>query len=203
MRYSRVHKKQTEQKITNAALNEFKSNGYHGVGIDAIAKSAGVTSGAFYTHFNSKSDAFLRAVEVGLEQVSDELARRHAEDSGEWLPEFLEWYLTPPGVANEISKKTFQGFPIQGGCPLTALAPEVCRSGAEAKHAFEKELITAISLIKDGLNGGGNREAWSILASLMGAITLARSVKNDETAVEILSSVLSTTLSATKKTRET
>jgi AcrR family transcriptional regulator len=194
MRYSSVHKKQTEQKITNAALDEFRSNGYHGVGIDGIAKSAGVTSGAFYTHFNSKSDAFLRAIEVGLKELNIGLAQRRSEDSSEWLSEFLEWYLTPPDMADEISKKTFRGFPIQGGCALTSLAPEVCRSDTEAKHVFENELIATISLIKDGLNGGGNKEAWVILSSLLGAITLARSVKNNDTAVEILSSVLSITL---------
>ncbi|MBL4672443.1 MAG: TetR/AcrR family transcriptional regulator [Arenicella sp.] len=193
MRYNDSHKKETEQKITNAALLEFRSNGYHGVGIDGIAKSAGVTSGAFYTHFNSKSDAFLRAIELGLEELNNELARRQGEDTGEWLSEFLEWYLTPPDEANEISKKTLQSFPVQGGCALTTLAPEVCRSGIKAKQAFEKELVTTTSLIKNGLNGGGNREAWSILSGLLGAITLARSVEDNDTAVEILSSVLSTT----------
>jgi AcrR family transcriptional regulator len=193
MRYSNVHKKQTEQRITTAALDEFKSNGYNGVGIDGIAKSAGVTSGAFYTHFDSKSDAFLRAIEIGLEELSNELARRNGEDTGEWLSEFLEWYLTPPDVADDISKQTLQCFPVQGGCALTALAPEVSRSNTKAKGVFENQLITTISLIKDGVNGGGNKEAWSILSSLLGAITLARSVKNNDTAVEILSSVLSTT----------
>ncbi len=200
MRYSNTHKKQTEQNITNAALDEFRSNGYHGVGIDGIAKSAGVTSGAFYTHFGSKSDAFLRAIEVGLKQVSNELDRRRTEDTGEWLSEFLDWYLTPPDAADAMSKATLQAFPIQGGCALTSLAPEVCRSGTQAKHVFEKELMTTIALIKDGLDEGGNKEAWSILSSLIGAITLARSVKNNDTAVEILSSVLSTTLDLLKET---
>lgn len=194
MRYSTVHKKQTEKKITNAALSEFRINGYHGVGIDGIAKSAGVTSGAFYTHFSSKSDAFIRSIELGIEELSNELARRHSDDSSEWLAEFLEWYLTPPDVADEISENTHQRFPIQGDCALTALAPEVCRSNIQAKHAFEKEILTSIPLIKDGLKGGGNREAWTILSALLGAITLARSVENNDTAVEILNSVLSTTL---------
>lgn len=194
MRYSTVHKKQTEKKITNAALNEFRTNGYHGVGIDGIAKSAGVTSGAFYTHFSSKSDAFIRSIELGIEELSNELARRHSDDTSEWLPEFLKWYLTPPDVADEISKDTPQCFPIQGTCALAALSPEVCRSDIQAKHAFEKKILATMPIIRDGVKGGGNREAWSILSALLGAITLARSVENNDTAIDILNSVLSTSL---------
>jgi TetR/AcrR family transcriptional repressor of nem operon len=41
-----------------AASRGFRSNGYAGIGVDGLAKAAGVTSGAFYSHFGSKDAAF-------------------------------------------------------------------------------------------------------------------------------------------------
>ena len=43
-------KQETRKRIINAASRGFRSNGYAGIGVDGIAKEAGVTSGAFYAH---------------------------------------------------------------------------------------------------------------------------------------------------------
>ncbi|MFT7414539.1 MAG: TetR/AcrR family transcriptional repressor of nem operon, partial [Methylophagaceae bacterium] len=40
-------KNETRKRIIKAASKGFRSNGYAGIGVDSIAKEAGVTSGAF------------------------------------------------------------------------------------------------------------------------------------------------------------
>ena len=60
---TKVTKKQeTRKRIVSAASQGFRSHGYAGIGVDAIAKEAGVTSGALYAHMGSKDGAFEAAL---------------------------------------------------------------------------------------------------------------------------------------------
>jgi AcrR family transcriptional regulator len=63
----------TRKRIINAARQGFRSNGYAGIGVDGIAKEAGVTSGAFYAHLGSKDGAFQATLSVGLDEVIAEI----------------------------------------------------------------------------------------------------------------------------------
>ena len=66
MRYGPGHKDEARSKILNAAGRGFRSLGFGGIGVDGLAKDAGVTSGAFYGHFSSKAEAFKAAAVAGL-----------------------------------------------------------------------------------------------------------------------------------------
>jgi TetR/AcrR family transcriptional repressor of nem operon len=55
--------------MVEALGHRFRKYGYGGIGIDGLSKSAGVTSGAFYTNFGSKHEAFTTALEAGLDEV--------------------------------------------------------------------------------------------------------------------------------------
>jgi AcrR family transcriptional regulator len=55
--------------MLEAAGRGFRSQGYDGIGVDGLAKGAGVTSGAFYAHFGSKAAAFDAALAAGLDEV--------------------------------------------------------------------------------------------------------------------------------------
>ena len=69
MRYSLEHKNETRTRILDAASRLFRQEGYGGAGVGPLAKAAGVTNGAFYGHFKSKSEAFRSVVLTGLEQL--------------------------------------------------------------------------------------------------------------------------------------
>ncbi|MEU9171577.1 TetR/AcrR family transcriptional regulator [Streptomyces sp. NPDC048420] len=62
MRYGKEHKQATKQRIIEAAGRRFKRDGIDGSGISALMKDAGLTNGAFYTHFTSKDDLVAHAV---------------------------------------------------------------------------------------------------------------------------------------------
>lgn len=55
-------KEETWRLMLEAAGRAFRSPGYDGIGVDGLAKGAGVTSGAFYAHFGSKAAAFDAAI---------------------------------------------------------------------------------------------------------------------------------------------
>lgn len=91
MRYSLDHKKETKAKVTAAAGRAFRKHGHAGVGVDGLAKEAGVTSGAFYTHFASKDEAFEAAVVVGMEELLAGIRRFRAEHGEAWFGAFIGW----------------------------------------------------------------------------------------------------------------
>ena len=68
-------KEETHRRMLSAASRSFRSSGFAGIGVDAIAKAAGATSGAFYAHFGSKDQAFRAALDLGLDEVIEGLAR--------------------------------------------------------------------------------------------------------------------------------
>src|ERR1700754_3117125 len=56
MRYEKGHKETTRRHILGVASAQFRENGIAAVGLAGIMAEAGLTNGAFYTHFESKED---------------------------------------------------------------------------------------------------------------------------------------------------
>lgn len=78
----------TQESLLSAARRLFGTHGYSDTSVDAIVHDAGVTKGAFYHHFGSKEEIFLKVVE----RVKQELIRAafvvhltptNEDDSGE------------------------------------------------------------------------------------------------------------------------
>ena len=57
----------THECILKSAMRHFMDVGFREASIRKICKDAGVTNGAFYAHFQSKSDLFNRLVEPALQ----------------------------------------------------------------------------------------------------------------------------------------
>src|SRR5260370_27504320 len=61
MRYPSDQKARAKDAILQAGAKALRTNGFNGIGVDALAASAGVTSGAFYSNFSNK-EALLEEV---------------------------------------------------------------------------------------------------------------------------------------------
>lgn len=61
MRYAREHKAQTRSKLVQQSAALAMKRGFAASGVDGLARSAGLTSGTFYKHFEDK-DALLSAI---------------------------------------------------------------------------------------------------------------------------------------------
>lgn len=64
---------QTRELLFEVALNLIWQSGYNAVGVNEICRSAGVTKGSFYHHFDSKAALFKQATEFYMEQVKADL----------------------------------------------------------------------------------------------------------------------------------
>ena len=175
-------KEQTRERMLGAAGRCFRSNGYAGVGVDAIAKAAGVTSGAFYAHFGSKDGAFGAALAAGLDEVIEAIPNYQQNFGAEWVRAFADYYL---GKAHRDD--------LACGCAMTTLSPEVVRAAPEMHAAYEEEMTRIADLMADGLSGGSREErrarAWAMLGVLIGGLTVSRAVESQKLAEEIAAAV--------------
>lgn len=164
-------KAQTRQRILAAAGKSFRQGGFGGIGVDGLSKAAGVTSGAFYVHFDSKSAAFRESVVEGVADVERGIKHFQAEHGKEWWPAFVRFYL---GEKRKCD--------LAESCGLQSLTSEVARADASAREAFTAELLKvahAVIAVEDATSAPATIEsAYAALATLIGGVTLARAVDN-------------------------
>ena len=175
-------KRETRQRILESAGRGFRKGGYGGVGVDALAKEAGVTSGAFYAHFPSKAHAFREAIVVGMKRLKDGICQFQDEFGDDWWARFVHFYLNERRT-EDLSKS----------CVLPALTEEVVRAEHLSRRAFEKGLREAAAAIVTGPESlsvpRDTESAYAALATLLGGVTLARAVKDPVLAQLIATSV--------------
>ena len=178
MRYGPDHKEAARAKILGAVGRGFRRHGYDGIGVDGLAKEAGVTSGAFYGHFASKGDAFAAAALAGLVELRQAIERFRVEEGADWLGRFVDFYMS--------TKRTCE---LGESCALQSLTPEVARAGRETRVSFEVELLHVVEATAEGLPGktpaARRKLAWTILAALSGGVTLARAANDAKVGVQI------------------
>lgn len=176
MRYKTEHMGKAHAEILGAVGRGFRRRGYGGIGVDGLAKEAGVTSGAFYGHFPSKAEAFTAAAVAGLEELREAVEHLRETSGDTWLETFVDFYLS-------IRRTCEMGE----SCALQSLTLDVTRADMATKAAYEAELLKVIEAVAAGLSNGTlarrRKSAWAILALLSGGVTLARA-SNDKTVGE-------------------
>ena len=187
-------KQQTRKRMLDAAGQSFRSNGYTGIGVDGIAKAAGVTSGAFYAHFGSKDGAFRAALSAGLDEVIAAVPAFQREYGAKWVEEFARYYLGKPHRDD-----------LACGCAMTGLTPDVVRSEPEVQEIYEQKMTEIAGLIAAGLAQGSDADrlgrAWSLLGVLIGGLSVARAMGEAEITESIAAAVISTAVGAAGSTK--
>ncbi|MCZ4279473.1 TetR/AcrR family transcriptional regulator [Kiloniella laminariae] len=180
-------KEETHARMLAAAGRSFRRNGFAGIGVDGIAKAAGVTSGAFYAHFGSKDAAFFAAVVAGLDEVIDGIPRFQKKHGPDWLQAFADYYLGQPHRDD-----------LACGCAMTSLSPEIVRGGEELHQLYETKMFLIAGLIAAGLAGGNSDQrlarAWGYLGTLIGGLTITRAMQNRDSAETIAKAIKSAAL---------
>lgn len=182
LQHSSKHK-ETRQRILNAASRGFRTRGYSGIGVDGLAASAGVTSGAFYGHFRSKEEAFLAAVVAGLDEYRAGVETFRANYGENWTIALADYYLGQGHRHN-----------LACGCALPTLSPEVIRSSdSQVRSAYQTGLLQLAETVAAGFTTGTATEkrdrAWVLLSLLAGGVTLARAVWDEALAEQISAAI--------------
>lgn len=176
------HIKNTKERILDAAARGFRTKGYSGIGIDTLAKEAGVTSGAFYGHFRSKEDAFLESVVAGLTEFRVGIGKFQSDRGKNWITALVDYYFGKKHRDN-----------LEKGCALPIFSPEVIRADERVRFAYQTELVKLHEAIAAGLTIGdeikNHDRAWILMSLLVGGVTLSRAVRDENLADLIAAAV--------------
>lgn len=189
-RYDRGHRDTTRRHIIDVASSQFRESGIAAVGLAGIMAEAGLTNGAFYTHFASKEDLVRAALCEALERRE----QRHKDNlaNGVALETTIRDYLSP-GHRDRAAT----------GCPTAALVSEIARHPKATRDAFTGKTADLIALMAarmpDGSAAERRRRAISVYATMVGALQLSRAVSDRQLSEEILENAVGAALALAKE----
>jgi len=186
MRYSKDHKAQAKAAILREAGRTLKESGFHAVGVDALAASAQVTSGALYSNFAGKESVLEEVVATQLGIEFAPLADLEPAERRGALEELLHLYLSS-------QHRDDPGH----GCVMPALSADVARAGEPVREAYQHRITDVVAAFTPAMQGTEDekqQQAWTLLASIVGAVTIARALPAGDQAQALLDAVLTTAM---------
>lgn len=185
----RVSREQTDKNrllIEAASARLFKERGINGVSVADIMASAGLTHGGFYGHFESKDELAAIACAQAFDESTERwrsLTQGGADEQAR-VDALAKHYLS-------ASQRDDPGF----GCTAAGLAVDVGREAGDKPirgaytHGIKTMLDIVTSFSRNRRSKKARQRAIARLSMLVGALTLARAVRDDPLSDEILASV--------------
>jgi TetR/AcrR family transcriptional repressor of nem operon len=161
----------------------FRERGLDSVSLPDVMAEVGLTRGGFYKHFESKEALVAAAVDRAFSEQRELLANtveQYPDDPGAACEAFLDRYLS---LAHRDDPA--------GGCP-TALASAMCYRDASSapRAAFIEGIHKLLAICRAGDVSADPDERQSQilgeLATLVGALMLARATAGDDLSEAIL-----------------
>ncbi len=190
MRYRPEHKAKIHQKIVKDASRRVRAEGLGGAAVAAVMRDTGLTHGGFYKHFGSKDELLMESLREAFREFGDTLV--HAAEQ------------SPPGKAWKAIVKTYLSLELcehpERGCPLTALSPELARSGKRMKSQIFAELLKYKDRMLPFMPGQQTSEKertfFVIFSTMVGAVEIARMLPDRAAQERVLASARTFLLSS-------
>ena len=180
MRYDAGRKQRTRERVLTEAARALRSDGPNKLGVAEVMSRAGLTHGGFYAHFASKEQLLAEATDFAFDaaRIMFEAAVEGREPRAA-LVCYIDRYLS---MQHRDSPDL--------GCPVPALAGDVARMGGEVCSRFAANVhhLTARLQLLLGASGVTDAEALapSVVAELVGALSLARATPDRKQAARLL-----------------
>lgn len=179
MRYPASETAEKHKRILGEATRLFRERGFSGVSVSEIMKATGLTHGPFYNHFSSKEALMAESIAQGLQGTLAGVDANFTSQEGR--AKYLDRYLS-----------TRHRDDPGNGCTMAALASEI-RQEPQVRGPFTAHLKTIVEKMASFLTLREKRSARGdsirTLASLVGAMVLARAVDDENFSEEILREV--------------
>jgi TetR/AcrR family transcriptional repressor of nem operon len=180
MRYTPDHKDATRERILSVATKRFRRDGIGGVSVASLMADVELTHGGFYAHFDSKSSLVVEAVETAYEQMAAFLREKsRSAAKGKRLATVVREYLS--AAHREHPER---------GCPMAAIGAEFSRLDAKQRRAGAAGMRHLRALLAECIaEDGSDLDADVVLATLVGAMTIARVTGSSAASDALLASV--------------
>ena len=189
MSYPAGHREAVRKSIIESARKLFNRHGFENVSLDQIMTGAGLTHGAFYAYFKSKSDLY-------AEVLGCFFTDPHWKSCWEGVHVDLSSTDVGPQVVRAyLSRQHFED--VENSCPMVALPTDVARSSVAAKRAFETVFKAMVSVLERSLVRNGRRRratAQSIAALSIGGTVVARTMVDRALADELRAACIAVAL---------
>lgn len=182
-RASREQAQKNRTAIENASARLFREQGLNGVSVAQLMAAAGLTHGGFYGHFSSKDELAAVACAAAFGQSAERWAAQGHKypDAHQTLQAIVSHYLRDPHRDQ-----------IGTGCPAVALAGDVIREtpNKPVHHAYtagvEQMAFSLATLLEKSGSPKPRRTALTTLATMVGALVLARATREAPISEDIL-----------------
>jgi TetR/AcrR family transcriptional regulator, transcriptional repressor for nem operon len=166
MRRSREDAAETRRAAVEAAARLYRARGLEGVSIGDVMAEVGMTVGGFYRHFESREALVAEACARAFAESSQgHAAAVDARGRAQPIEVLLARYLS---AAHRDAPAA--------GCPLPALVSELSHQAPPVRRTFTEGVRDMLHGIERATPGAGAEARLALLASLVGAVALARAV---------------------------
>jgi TetR/AcrR family transcriptional repressor of nem operon len=178
MRYPDGHKDNVRARIIEAASRALRRDGLEAVSIPKLMKLVGLTHGGFYVHFRDRDELVAEAV---AHTSTDSAISSEAPSV-----EAFDRYLSPDHVRHP-----------ELGCVIAALGTEGARQHGPVRRAFAGAALGLVRGVERRLHPKSTRggvsdalsdEALATASRMVGAVVLARLVRDEALAHRLLES---------------
>jgi len=178
MAWSKDHKQQSREKIIAAAARLFTHHGFDGVNIDQVMAEAGMTRGAFYSHFKSKSELYSEAMKHAASRRF-RYAQENPQDpeSALNIGKLVSGYLSDMHLHTESS-----------GCPLAFLVTDVAQQDDAIRETYTR-LFSGMAEQVQGASKAKRDQVLQNMVMMIGGVAIARALADEGLQQEVLSAV--------------
>jgi TetR/AcrR family transcriptional repressor of nem operon len=184
MRYTTEHRIKAKEAILRSASRVLKRDGFNGIGVDGLAASAHVTSGGFYSNFANKEALLEEVISAELGTMFAGVADADPSERGRRLRELIAIYL---------SDDHRQG--VADGCVMPSLSADVSRADAPVRETYKRRMTELVAILASAMRGTPHEQqqrAWTAVATIVGAVTVARALPPGDEARAVLDAAFTT-----------
>ncbi len=174
MPYPPTRKPQSREKILQSAAKLFTRQGFGQVSIDQIMADAGLTRGAFYSHFADKGSLYAEAmVYAARHRFAYYTASANTDDLLAYL---LNTYLSQAHVTEDALP-----------CPLAFLANDVSQRDPQVRNTYTRIYKGLVKRLPTLSRHDPERNACLAVSALMiGGVAVARALDDPAMVGELL-----------------
>jgi TetR/AcrR family transcriptional repressor of nem operon len=174
-------KAETHNRIMRSAGKIVRRAGLSGASVPRVMRGAGLTVGGFYAHFRSKRAMDAQVMTRAMTEVREQWFAGLEHSAGlDFLARAVKRYLSPSHRDN-----------VGGGCVMPASISELTRADRATRLSagaqLEELVRTFAEHAPEALDTTRRERALATLALLIGALTMARTLRGHPLGDEVLS----------------